>query len=530
MTQAFGKLTADVHDTMIRSSRLASGVLAAAAVKLVLQLAAIRGYGPFRDEFYYIACSERLAFGYVDHPPLAPLITAASRLVLGDSIVALRLVPALAGVVTVLLTGLIARELGARRLGQTVAALCAALAPQYFALHHFVSMNAYELVFWPLAALLVARIGRAAASGAVPLSAWVWLGVVTGLGLQNKLGMLFFGAGIAAGFVLSGARRLLLTRGPWMAAAIAVAIFLPHVLWQVANGWPTVEFIENASRTKNIALPPAVFMREQVLAMNPVAAPIWIAGLVWLLASPAARPFRPLGIGYLAILALFLFTAAKPYYLSPYYPVLLAAGGVVVDRALDAIRSRSAATAFRTAVVGLLILSGIALVPLALPILPVETYIRYAASLGVGPAQVERHQLGVLPQFYADMFGWQELVDAVERAASALAPAEREKAVIFVGNYGEAGAINYLGRGRNLPRAISGHNNYWLWGPGDADGRVLLILGGTREDHDECTTVEEVARVRCTYCMPFENDLPVFVCRDLKVPIPQIWQVVKHYD
>src|SRR5690606_37350860 len=233
---------------MTRSTRLAAGVFVAAAAKLVLQLAAIRGYGPFRDEFYYIACSERLAFGYVDHPPLAPLITAASRLILGDSIVALRVMPAIAGAVTVLLAGLIARELGARRFGQTVAAVCVALAPQYFALNHFVSMNAYELVAWPLAALLVARILRLAAEGGVPpLSMWVWLGVVMGLGLENKLGMLFFGAGIAAGFVLSGARRLLLTRGLWVAAAIAGVIFLPHVVWQAMHGWPTLEFIENAS-------------------------------------------------------------------------------------------------------------------------------------------------------------------------------------------------------------------------------------------------------------------------------------------
>ncbi|HEX7086558.1 MAG TPA: glycosyltransferase family 39 protein [Vicinamibacterales bacterium] len=516
---------------MTQSTRLAAGVFAAAAAKLVLQLAAIRGYGPFRDEFYYIACSERLAFGYVDHPPLAPLITAASRLVLGDSIVALRIVPAVAGAVTVLLAGLIARELGARRFGQTVAALCVALAPQYLALNHIVSMNAYELVTWPLAALLVARIGRLTAEGQVPpLSAWVWLGIVVGLGLQNKLGMLFLAGGLAAGVVLSGARRLLLTRGPWVAAAIAGVIFLPHVVWQATHGWPTLEFIGNASRFKNLALPPAVFMREQILGMNPVTAPVWIAGLVWLLAAHAARPFRPLGIAYLAILLVFLLTAAKPYYLAPYYPVLLAAGGVVVDRALDLMRSRRVALAFRVAIIVLPLVSGLVLAPLALPILPVERYIRYAARLGIGPAPTERHQPGLLPQFYADMFGWQELVDAVERAASTLTPDERAKAVVYVNNYGEAGAINYLGRRRGLPRAISGHNNYWLWGPGDADGRVLLIVGGTAEEHDECATVEEVARARCTYCMPYESDLPVFVCRDLRAPIAEVWQAVKHYE
>ena len=516
---------------MSRLSGLAPGVFVAAAAKLIVHLATIRGYGPFRDEFYYIACSERLAFGYVDHPPLAPLITAASRLVLGDSIVLLRIVPAIAGAVTVVLAGLIARQMGAGRLGQVVAALCVLAAPQYLALNHFVSMNAYELVFWPLAALLLSRVlGTLSEGGTPPLASWIWLGVVMGLGLQNKLGMAFLGFGIAVGVVATSARRLLWTRGPWIAAGIALLIFLPHLVWQVLHGWPTLEFMDNARRFKNVALPPGTFLGEQILSMNPAAAPVWIAGLVWLLAAPAARPFRLFGVAYLAILVVFLATAAKPYYLAPYYPILLGAGGVVVERARDALSSRVAARGLALAACGVPVLAGIVVAPLALPVLPVDQYIRYAAWLGVGPTPAERHEPGLLPQFYADMFGWHELVDAVERAAATLDPADRERAVVFVGNYGEAGAINHLGRDRPVPRAISGHNNYWLWGPGEADSRVLLIVGGTVEEHDECATVEEAARSRCTYCMPYEDDLPVFVCRDLQQPIDELWQAVKHYD
>ncbi len=510
---------------------LALGVWIAAAAKLLVQLVAVRGYGWFRDEFYYIACSEHLAFGYVDHPPLAPLLTAATRAVFGDSIVGLRLLPAIAGAATVIVAGLLAREFGARRFGQTVAAIGVLVAPQYLALNHFVSMNAYEVLAWPLAALMLARaLNDERAGRTAPVSTWMWLGVVLGLGLQNKHSMLFFGFGLAAGLLIAPARRLLLTRGPWIAAAVAGLLFLPNVIWQMQHGWPTIEFMENARRMKNVALPPATFLGEQVVSMNPAAAPLWIGGLVWLLGAPAGRAFRPFGVAYLAILVVFLTTAAKPYYLAAYYSILFAAGGVGTEAVLASIANRTAARAVRIGVVAIPVLVGIAIAPLALPVLPVEQYIRYAHWIGIGGAPAERHRMGVLPQFYADMFGWRELVTTVERAATHLTPEEREMAVVVTGNYGEAGAINFLGRGRAVPRAISGHNNYWLWGPGDLDPRVLLILGGSLEEHNECTTVQEVARTTCDYCMPYEDDLPVFVCRDVKGTVSQVWQAAKHFN
>ena len=516
--------------TMSRAG-LTAGVWIVAAAKLLVQLLAIRGYGWFRDEFYYIACSERLAFGYVDHPPLTPLLTAATRALVGDSIVGMRLLPALAGAATVVVAGLLAREFGARRFGQTVAAVGVLVAPQYLALNHIVSMNAYEVLAWPLAALILCRLLNQERAGQTPrLAAWVWFGVVLGLGLQNKHSMLFFGFGVAVGFLLTPARRLLLTRGPWVAALVALAIFLPNLVWQIQHGWPTLEFMQNAAATKNVAMPPATFLGEQVLSMNPAAAPLWVGGLIWLLAAPAARSYRLFGIGYVAILAVFLSTSAKPYYLAPYYPILLAGGGVAVEALLRGIENRTGAAVVRAAILTVPIAAGIAIAPLALPVLPVEDYIRYAHTLGLGPAPAERHRMGVLPQFYADMFGWHELVATIEQATAQLTPEERDKVVVFTGNYGEAGAINFLGRGRAVTRAISGHNNYWLWGPNGASREVLFVLGGTAEQHDECTSVHEVARSQCDYCMPYEDDLPVFLCRDLKLPVADLWSAARHYN
>ena len=320
---------------------------------------------------------------------------------------------------------------------------------------------------------------------------------------------------------------MLLTRGPWLMGLVAGAIFLPNVIWEVRHGWPTLEFMQHARTFKNVALPPVAFVAQQVLVMNPVNAIVWVSGLGWLLVAPTARGWRFLGWAYLALLVLFIATGGKDYYLAPYYPILFAAGGVAIERwtATGAWR--------RMARVGLpasMLLVGIAAAPMAVPVLPVDAYVRYAQAAGIQPSPSERHQMGRLPQFFADMFGWRELVDAVARVASTLPPADRAKAVIVTRNYGEAGAINFLGRAAGAPPAISGHNNYWLWGPGRASRDVLLILGGRADDHDECGSLVQGGTVACGDCMPYENDQPIWICRELKVSIEEAWRGAKSFN
>jgi 4-amino-4-deoxy-L-arabinose transferase-like glycosyltransferase len=510
---------------------LAPVVWALALGKLALHLVFINGYGWFRDEFYYIACSQHLDWGYVDHPPLIAVVTAAVRATLGDSRVALRLLPALAGAATVIAAGTLARDMGARRWGQALAALAVLTAPVYLSLHHILTMNAFEPLAWTVFAWLALR---AAASGR--LATWIWTGVVAGLGLQMKHSMAFMGAALAFGLALSPARQLFLRRGVWISAAIAGAIALPNLIWQIAHGWPTLEFMRNAQRFKNEALPVGRFVVEQLMMMNPAAAIVWGAGLIWLLARRSRRsawgPGRPawsaLGWAYVVLFALFVATGGKPYYLAPFYPMLFAAGGAGLDALLDG-RAWTMRAA-RAAIVAAVVLTGAIAAPLGLPILPVETFVAYASRLGVTPSSGERHARGRLPQIYADMMGWRAMVDAVTRAAEALPPPEREKAVILVGNYGEAGAINFLGRGRGAPRAISGHNNYWLWGPDAASSEVLLILGGEASEHGECGSLQQVGTVECGDCMPYENHQPIWVCRDLPVSFEEIWPGEKHYN
>jgi 4-amino-4-deoxy-L-arabinose transferase-like glycosyltransferase len=506
------------------SRRLALVPAIFALAKLAVQLAASHGYGYFRDELYYLACADHLAWGYVDHPPLSIALLAATRALLGDGLLAIRLVPALAGALTVYLAGVIARALGGGRFAQAVACGCALAAPLYLGLDHIYSMNALDLVFWSLAVLLLVQI--LGGEGA-QWRRWLLLGVVVGLGLLNKVSVLWLVAGLVAGLLLSPRRRLFLGAGPWLAAALAAVLFLPHLLWQVHHGWPTLEFIHNATSKKMLPLSVTQFVGDQLLALDPLTAPVWVAGLVWALAGRGTR-WRPLAVLYLAVTALLLANgSARVAYLAPAYVPLFALGGQALEGWLLPAR-------WRGVVVAVVVASGVALAPLALPVLPVPAYLRYAAALGIKPGTEEKNAVGPLPQFFADMFGWPELARAVAAVHERLPPADRATTAIHANNYGDAAAIDLFGRRLGLPGATAGHNNYWLWGPGPraAATTVVIIIGGEAESHRQAfERVEQVSTTGpCPYCMPYERDQPLFVCRGLRRPLAQIWPRLKHYD
>lgn len=485
-----------------------------------LLVASALGDHYFRDEFYYLACSHRLDWGYVDHPPLCVAILWAVRRIAGDSLLALRITAAAAAAASVWLTGSIARRLGARGYGETIAMLATAAAPMLLAIGSFYSMNVLDVLIWTAVLRVFAGILDRPST-----ARWAALGALLGLGLENKISVLWLGGGLFTGLLLTSARRMLLTRGPWLAGLAAALIFAPHVAWQIAHGWPTLEFIRNASAGKMQANTPAGFIGAQIMDMNPLLFPVWLSGLAYLLASDRAVRFRPLGIAFLAVAAILVLNrTSRSAYLSPGYPMLMAAGGAAIE---DAVAKRT----WRMAILIAVTSAGALSAPLAIPLLSVDNYIGYSRALGVSPSTDEKKDVGRLPQFFADRQGWDRMVDQIAAAFDRLSPSERASAAVLVGNYGEAGALELLGRSRGLS-AISGHNNYWMWGPQGRTGDVLIVVSRSRERQEQrFTSVEQAGEIDCGDCMPYENHQMIFIGRGMKPPpLAERWPQFKHYE
>ncbi|HEY8041421.1 MAG TPA: glycosyltransferase family 39 protein [Polyangiaceae bacterium] len=513
-------------------------VVGFALLKLVVQACVLRPYGFFRDELYYVACSEHLAWGYVDHPPLSVAILKGWRLAFGDSLTALRLGPALAGAAVVALTGMTAIELGGGTLAVILACLSVVAAPAFLIFHHLWSMNAFDQVFWIAAALLAVRAVKRGTAGSLPWQRsarpWVALGVVLGLGLLDKWSILWFGAGLLVALVATPARRVLRTPGPYAAGAIALLLFAPHVLWEVRHGWPTLEFMHNALGDKYVPLSAGEFAVQQALIVNPVTVPLSVAAFVH-----AARR-RKADDGALLVVLIFATTlaillvskGAKPEYIVAAYPMLFACGGVGVETAVAAWRRRSVAlltAAYAAPLVGL----AAVMAPFVLPVLSEERFVRYQAALGQKPTTSERKELAELPQHYADMHGWPELVDAVGAVFTGLPADDRARATLWSasGGYGSAAALDFFGRAYGLPPARCSHNNYWLWGPGDGDGSVVVIVGGARERFAPLfASLEQVATFECRWCMPYENHKPIYVGRGMRPTLRERWPDMRHYE
>lgn len=497
-------------------------VLALAAAKLLLHLLTNGRYGFFRDELYFIACGEHLDWGYVDHAPLVALAARASRALFGDSLQALRLLPAVAGALKVVLTGLLVRELGGGRLAALLACLSVIVAPVYLVSDTLFSMNAFEPLFWTGCALSAAL----AVTRAEPRW-WLLFGALAGLGLQNKHSMLFFGAAVAAGLVLTPERRFLRSPWLWAGGAVALLIFLPNLLWEYKHDWATLELLRNVRTTgKNVELAPLDFVLQQFLILLPLTAPVWLAGLWFLLFDRAGRRWRLLGVAYLFVLGLMIALKGKNYYMQPVYPVLFAAGGVAWERWLGATRARWLLMAYAA----LLVAGGALFAPLALPVLAPDSFIRYQERLGVRPPKTEVGHAGALPQHFGDMFGWPEMVEQAAGVYHSLPPEERARAAVYANNYGEAGAIDFYGPRHGLPPAISPHQNYFLWGPRDYDGSVLILLQSKRADAERhCASVEDGPEVSHPYSMA-EEHYRILICRNLTTPLPALWPQLKKWN
>lgn len=514
------------HRIAVAESRWTSALAIAvyfALAKLLIHFLSNGQYGYFRDELYFLACGEHLDWGYADHAPMVALAARASRALLGDSLFAIRFLPAVAGALKVLLTGLLVKEFGGGRFAVVLACLCVLVAPVYLVTDTLLSMNALEPVFWMTciyAVILVINRGDG--------RYWLLFGVSAGLGLQNKHSMLFFGLAIFAGLLLTPSRRLLADKWFWLGGALALVIFLPNIIWQYQHDWATLELLGNVRKTgKNVALSPLEFFGQQILIVHPLTFPVWLAALWFFFRDKTGRRYTVFGVAYIVLLALMIALKGKNYYMMAVYPLMFAGGAVVWEKVLGSSRRGGW---MRVAYPLILIAGGLIFAPLSLPVLPVETLLRYQQTLGFEPPKTEVGHAGALPQHFGDQFGWPEMVETVARVYHSLPPDERAKTAIFANNYGEAGAIDFFGARYGLPKAISSHQNYYFWGPRDYTGEILIVLQDEREDAEEhCNSVEEIAPVHHPYSMN-EEHYTILICRGLKRPLRELWPSLKHWN
>jgi dolichyl-phosphate-mannose-protein mannosyltransferase len=515
-------------------------VLAITLAKLLFHIYFNNRYGYFRDEFDYISCGDHLAWGYVDQPPLIPFLTHVSRALFGDSLRAIRFFPALASSLLVVQAAVLAREFGGRRFALLLTAVTVVIAPQYLSNGSLLGTNCLEPNLWMGCAYFAILAIKRAATEKAPRY-WLWFGLVAGLGLQEKYSIAVFGFGMVVGLLLTAQRRIFLNPWIWIGGLAAFLVFLPNLLWNIHYHWPFVELMRNIrAEGRDVILPLPQYFLQQTLLVDPITAPIWLTGLFALLFSARFKPYRALGWCYLVCFTVFFVLHGKNYYLAPIYPMLLAAGAVVIESAIEGRESgaKSAVESSRSrrgwlkpVVVIILLASGAHLAPIVVPVLSPEAFLAYTKHLPFKlPVLEHSHARAALPQWYADQFGWEEIVAETAQAWNRIPVQERGDCGIFAQDYGQAGAIDFLGRRYGLPPALSGHQTWFLWGPRGYSGNCMVVLDDSRENLEQLWDRVEYVGASADNPYALERQIDVFICHGARFgTLAEFWPKVKKW-
>ena len=482
-------------------------------------------YGFQRDEFLYMAMGRHLQLWRMDFPPFIAMLSQVERLLLGDSIVAIRFAPSIASGLVVLLAALIARELGGGKFAQIFAAVAVAASPLFLRAGVLFQPVVFDQLWWTLALYALVRLCANAKRDDLLDPAprwWIVLGVACGVGLLTKFSLLFFGAALVAAILIAPQRRMILTPWPWLAAVIAFVIGSPSIVGQIALGYPVVDQMKTLQGSQLAHVSLWSFVEGQ-LHWGPGLL-LALAGALYLVLSPSMRRFRPIGWTCIGAFVLLLVLHGKSYYIGPIYPTLFAAGAVAFERWLASRNGGWVMAAPVTAIVVLVAYACVAL-PVELPIFSKQATAAFVSGSGLtSTARTNQGTQLRLPQDYADMLGWPELVSAVARAYDSLPPEKRAQVVLIGENYGEAGAMEFYGPKLGLPRVVSAAGSYWFFGPGEKPGTVVISLGVTREDLEKFFgTVTPAGRVLNDWGVPEEQDVSIYVGENPKATLQQVW-------
>ncbi len=482
------------------------------------------GFSWFRDELYYMACTDHLSFGYVDHPPLSVWILWVIRTVSGDSLEVVRLVPALVSAAVVFFSSRIALRLGGSTLSVIITALPVTFMPVFMGMNSVYSMNAFEYLFWAVAIYYAILLHEEPTP-----KKFVILGFILGFALLNKISAGWLSMGFFVSLLLSRNRSWFGTRWPWITAAIALAIFSPFIIWNFINGMPHLEFMRNAVEMKYGGITRLDFLLGQIMMAGPLPLLVALSGLWYLIFNREGRNMQAPAVFFLTTLVILLANShSKPEYLGVAFPPLIAAGAVFLEK--QVLLSKWAAYPIKYILPSLIFLGGIFVMPVVVPVLKVDDTVQYLQDSGFTTPSVEGHRTTLLPQHYADMHGWEELALSVKKVYDRIPGKDTLSILIVANNYGEASAINILGKKYGLPYCATEHNSYWLWGLPKDEYDCYISIGDSEEDVKQYAVDPLLMGVHTArYAMPYENNLNIWMAYRLKYPLKQLWAKSKKF-
>jgi 4-amino-4-deoxy-L-arabinose transferase-like glycosyltransferase len=492
-------------------------------------------YGLFFDEFYYYSMSYHLSLGYLDAPPVTGALMALSRLLLGDSVASMRVFPALAGCFTMLFAALTARKMGGGRFAQALTALAVMLAPMFMTFSGMFTYDAFDQLMSAMVIFMVAKI----VMGEATPRTWILFGFIAGIGLMVKITMGFLLVCLVVGILLTRARKYLAGKWVWISAAIAVGCCVPFILWQVAHGFPIVEYLLDYKGARTVSPSASTLFQFVFVVMNPAAVLLWLGGLI-LLFTKRGRAFRPFAWAFLAYFALAAVLSVKFYALAGALLPLVAFGSVCLEKnyrsaplPVEEKKQGKAAWILKTAYVLVICLLGVAFIPLSIPVLSPQATAQYDQEVGYSKYVTwdTVAQTGIIT-YFAGRLGWGELAQSLSDVYHSLPQDEQKDCAVCCGLYGEVGAMDYYDRKDGLPEAISPDLGCYYWGDNNFDGKCMLFLNmGSNYFWELESDFETVQIVSGSAGVPYSTlslgDRSIFICRGLKIPVEEFWKKMR---